>query len=141
MTLRNRLSWPNDRAILFRSGRLSLATQVEVEAENAVLRHQSIELSLRLHGRVRLSDRSQVILGSLTSAFWTFSPSTKVRLRNSLFEMRFEIVDVATSNGAAMFVIVALCSLAVAARGLLRFDFPSLTSIASLAALNSAAYG
>jgi len=69
MTLRNRLSWPNDRAILFRSGRLGLATQVEVEAENAVLRHQSIELSLRLHGRVRLSDRSQVILGSLTSAF------------------------------------------------------------------------
>jgi hypothetical protein len=40
-----------------------------------------------------------------------------------------------------MFVIVALCSLTAAARGLLRFDFPSLTSIASLAALNSAAYG
>ena len=69
MTLRNRLSWPNDRAVLFRSGRLGLATQVEVEAENAVLRHQLIALSLRLHGRVRLRDRSQVILGSLTSAF------------------------------------------------------------------------
>jgi hypothetical protein len=54
--------------------------------------------------------------------------------------MRFEIVEVATSKGAAMFVVVALWSLTAAARGLLRFDFRSLTSIASLAALNSAAY-
>ena len=40
-----------------------------------------------------------------------------------------------------MFVIIALSSLTATARGLLRFDCLFLTSIASLAVLNSAAYG
>lgn len=40
-----------------------------------------------------------------------------------------------------MFVIVALASLAAAAGGPRCFDCHFLTSIASLAALNSAAYG
>jgi uncharacterized membrane protein required for colicin V production len=40
-----------------------------------------------------------------------------------------------------MFVIIVLSSLTAAARGLIRFDFRLPTSIASLAVLNSAAYG
>jgi hypothetical protein len=46
MMLRNRLCWRDDRASLFRAGRPNLAVQVEVrlEAENAALRHQLVQL-------------------------------------------------------------------------------------------------
>jgi hypothetical protein len=63
----NRLSWPNDRAALFRSGRPGLAIQVKLrlQAENAVLRHQLIVVRRRLPGRVRLANHDRWFLTQL----------------------------------------------------------------------------
>src|ERR1700676_349873 len=59
MTRWNRLSWRNDRAALFRANRPGLAIQVEIAAENAVLRHQLLVLRRRLHGRIRLRNNDR----------------------------------------------------------------------------------
>jgi bifunctional non-homologous end joining protein LigD len=57
MTWWNRLSWRNDRAALFPSGRPG--SKLRLEAENAVLRHQLNILRCRLHGRVRLTNHDR----------------------------------------------------------------------------------
>jgi hypothetical protein len=59
MTCRNRLSWRNDRAALFRSGRPGFAIQVEVKPRTRVLRQQLMVLRRRLPGRVRLTNHDR----------------------------------------------------------------------------------
>ncbi len=60
----NHLSWRNDRASVFRPGRLGLAinSKVRLEAENAVLRHQLIVLRRRLPGRVQFANSDRRFL-------------------------------------------------------------------------------
>jgi hypothetical protein len=60
----NHLGWRNDRASVFRPGRLGLAikSKVRLEAENAVLRHQLIVLRRRLPGRVQFASSDRPFL-------------------------------------------------------------------------------
>jgi hypothetical protein len=60
MTWWNRLSWRNDRAVLFRSVLASpFKSKLRHEAEKAVLRHQLIVLRRKLKGRARLTNNDR----------------------------------------------------------------------------------
>src|ERR1700692_2613598 len=94
MTRWNRLSWRNDRAALFRSGRPGIArkSKLRLEAENAVLRHQLIVLRRRLHGRVRLTNNDRWFLiqlyrwfPSILEVLTIIRPETLVRWHRAGF--------------------------------------------------------
>jgi len=94
MPHRNRLSWQDDRAVLLRSGRPGIAIQVEgeVDAENAVLRHQLIVLKRNRRGRARLTNHDRLFFiqlyrwfPSILQAVTIIRPETLVRWHRAGF--------------------------------------------------------
>jgi hypothetical protein len=75
----DRLSWRNDRAVLFRAAVVAspFKSKVRLEAENAMHRHQLIVLRRRLHGRVRVTNHDRWFLIQLYRWF----PSILARIR------------------------------------------------------------
>ena len=94
MTSWNRLSWRNDQAALFRSGRLAspFKSKSRLEAENAVLRHQLVVLRRRVKGRAQPTNNDRWFLvqmyrwfPSILTVVTIVQPETLVRWHRAGF--------------------------------------------------------